>query len=362
MFSASLSALCGLAVILPWPLLAQEAEAGTGRPAGFDLPTPALELKRESSRSEREKVETVFVDAQGHYKFAGSVVGLDKLVSKLKSAAVTDPTISIAVETDAKAPLHQLVALLSQLDKAGLSRVSLETGSRSIPLSNQPDEAAIRHMPDGKVPHAMMSPRIFDIAFGVWRPGLSKQTGPAAAGREGDFWNAVGVAFNNDHTEADLKFASGEPSPVQVRMINLGGGWGSGGKMGIKAPMMDTYDYPVNNQGGNSQVILKEVPPGMYDIYIYGHELDPRANGDYTLTVGNRPYGRKQTSNQRDAIANTTWFEGSQYVKYGSVAIGGGDEVGILIQPGGQITDQMGRTFSDAVICGLQLIPANDLR
>jgi hypothetical protein len=29
----------------------------------------------------------------------------------------------------------------------------------------------------------------------------------------------------------------------------------------------------------------------------------------------------------------------------------------VFIQPGGQVTDGSGRTFSDAMICGLQLIP-----
>jgi hypothetical protein len=67
---------------------------------------------------------------------------------------------------------------------------------------------------------AVEAPRTLNIDFGPGRHDASKQVGPAAAGREGDCWNTVGVAWNNAHTEADLKFASGEPSPIQVEMIN----------------------------------------------------------------------------------------------------------------------------------------------
>ena len=104
-------------------------------------------------------------------------------------------------------------------------------------------------------------------------------------------------------------------------------------------------------------MILRQVPPGKYAVYIYGHGTDPLYYGDYTLTVGTRNYGRKQTSHKLDAIRNTKWVEGSQYVKFSDVRVGDGEEVEVLIQPGGQVTDPLGRTFADAMICGLQLIP-----
>jgi hypothetical protein len=199
-------------------------------------------------------------------------------------------------------------------------------------------------------------PQTFNVDFGVWLPSLSTQTGPAAAGREGDYWNAVAVPSNNAHTESDLKFANGDPSPIRVEMINLGGGWTAGGRMGVKSPMLDSFNYPVNNRGGNSEVILHQVPPGKYHVYIYGHGLDPQYYGDYALTVGNHNYGRKTTFHEEDSGQNPEWVEGSQYVKFAGVKVAPGDKVEILIQPGGRVTDA-GRTFADAIICGLQLIP-----
>jgi hypothetical protein len=196
----------------------------------------------------------------------------------------------------------------------------------------------------------------FNIDFGPGAEDASPQVGPAAAGRDGDYWNTVAVSFNNAHREAGLRFATGELSPIEVEMMNLGGSWGNSGGMGVKAPMLDSFNYPVNNQGGNSMVKLHHVPPGKYQIYIYGHGTDPLYYGDYTLTVGHRSYGRKMTSHGSDAVENTKWVEGSQYVRFTSVKVATGEDVDILIHPGGQVT-ALGRTFADAMICGLQLIP-----
>jgi hypothetical protein len=205
----------------------------------------------------------------------------------------------------------------------------------------------------------------FNIDFGPGKGEPSKQAGPAAAGQEGDFWNSVAIAFNSDHTESGLKLANGQPSPIAVQMINLGGAWGNGGKMGVKSPMLDSFNYPVNNQGGNSQVILSNVPAGTYSLYLYGHGASPSYYGDYEVFVRAQKanssvggdYGRKKTSQGPDAAANTEWVEDSQYVRFPAVEVPEDGRIEILIRPGGVQTEG-GRSFADAIICGLQLVPA----
>ncbi len=229
------------------------------------------------------------------------------------------------------------------------------TGCVVVNIHNPPQETQAESKPAAQV-HS--HPQTLNIDFGVWRPEPSKQVGPAATGSPGDLWNAVGVPNNNHHTESDLKFANGTPSPIQVEMINLGGGWGSSGAMGVDSPMYDTYNYPVNNQGGNSRVILHQVPPGKYQLYLYGHGNAPGCYGDYELSVGGHNYGRKSTSHGVDAIENTGWVEGSQYVKFTGINAAQGETINILIRPGEPVTDSSGRTFADAMICGLQLVPA----
>jgi len=197
------------------------------------------------------------------------------------------------------------------------------------------------HIQSGAQPEADSGPQTFNIDFGpAGEP--SKQVGPAAAGREGDFWNTVGPAtpFSNVHTESGLKFANGQPCPIEAELINLGGSWGNEGRMGVKAPMYDTFNYPFNNQGGNSRVFLYHVPAGTYDLYLYGHSALQTYYGDYEVTVGGRDYGRKKTSADGDAIENIEWVEGSQYVRFPSVKVADGDRVEILIRPGAQQTLQ----------------------
>ena len=212
------------------------------------------------------------------------------------------------------------------------------------------------YAPKAELTH--VKPETFNIDFGPGVGTPSEQVGPAAAGQPGDLWNTVCIGFNDHHTASDLKFANGEPSPIEVEMSNLGGSWNTHGLMRVHSPMFDTYQYPTANKGGDSTVILHDVPPGKYNLYLYGHTDNPVYYGDYTLIVGDHKYGRKQTSHKIDAMTNTKWVEGSQYVKFSNVKVGSGEDVEILIQPSGLVTDPSGRTFRDAVICGLQLIPA----
>ena len=217
--------------------------------------------------------------------------------------------------------------------------------------------AAINNIPGGISLHGENNPgRLrLNIDFGVWKPEPSKKVGPAAVGKEGDFWNTVAVPWIDDHFEEGLKWADKEPNSIGVRMVNLAGGWGFSGKLGINDPMMGSFNYPKNNQGGNSNIVLSNVPSGLYDLYLYGHGTNPVYIGDYTLIVGDRTKGRKATSKEFDAVSSKEWVEGGHYVKFAGFAVEPGEKVEVLIQPGGLVSDGS-RTFADAIICGLQLV------
>ena len=203
---------------------------------------------------------------------------------------------------------------------------------------------------------------MFNVDFGagtmVGARVASEQVGPAAAGKAGDLWNGIYAPFQDRHLETDMRFTDGQPSPIEVEMINLGGAWGVPGAWGGRAPMLEDYNYPTGNRGGNSTVILHQVQPGNYQVYVYGAGATPGYYGDYSLSVGGREYGRKQTTRKGDAFQKGKWIEGVQYVRFSKVKVAPGDEVTILIRPGDPVTDRGGRTFSDAFIAGLQLVPA----
>ena len=204
----------------------------------------------------------------------------------------------------------------------------------------------------GSLAYLALLPAV-NIDFGVWKPQESSQTGAAAVGKEGDYWNVVGVPWNDNHSTENLKTTQKSDSGISVHLKNLGGGWGNEGKMGMKHPMYESYNYPAGNKGGNSEVVLTNVPTGIYDLYLYGHHILPGGYGDYTVTVGTRDYGRKATANGMNAITDTQWIEGSQYVKFALIQVRPDEEIRIFIQPGA-----VGQGHSDTIINGLQLIPS----
>lgn len=324
----------GLLLLIPWRVVAKEP--GTNRPESATTEIPAtphrLEVETPDATAGSASIHTVTVDVNGRYSYDRHAMELGNLVPAIKRDTASGQPIRVLVVAHPKAQVHSIVALLDALKSADITNISLATTPNPLP-------------------------KTINIDFGPSRPQPSEQVGPAAVGEPGDYWNTVAVAWNSDHTEWDLKFASGESCPTQVRLINLGGCWGNSGGMGVRAPMLDCFNYPVGNQGGNSQVILTEVPPGKYDLYLYGHGIDPLYYGDYTLTVGERPYGRKTTSKRRDAVKNISWVEGSQYVRFRAIQVRPGERMDILIRPGGEVTDRWGRKVSDAMICGLQLVP-----
>ena len=80
--------------------------------------------------------------------------------------------------------------------------------------------------------------------------------------------------------------------------------------------------------------------------------------GDYSVSVGGREYGRKQTTRKGDGFRQRNWVEGIQYVRFTKIKVQAGEAVTILIRPGDPVTDPHGRTFADAFIAGLQLVPS----
>jgi hypothetical protein len=218
--------------------------------------------------------------------------------------------------------------------------------------------ALIRSTSTGQLIHdRAFTPQRVNISFGRWRKdGAVLPHGAAAAGDAQDLWNAVGMPWQKDHIAEGLVDARGEPTPVRARLVNLGGGWAFSGQLALSraCPMIDSFNYPQNNQGGLAEVVLVDVPAGGYELLVYGVGTEEAFCGDYGVFVGDRFVGRKQTSAERGAHANT-WVEGGQYVRF-PVRVGEGEAIDIVIRPGGVMRE--GRV-ADAFIAGLQLVPTS---
>jgi hypothetical protein len=176
------------------------------------------------------------------------------------------------------------------------------------------------------------TPATLNIDFGHWKEwGPSKKVGPAAVGAEDDFWNVVAVPWNDNHCEGKLADVRKEKNNIQVCMVNLAGGWAQVGELGLADLMLNTYNYPQNNQGGESQVKLLNVPEGLYSLYIYGTSSHENFYGDYSVAIGDVDYGRQATRSGSAAVQSKDWVEGVHYVKFSGLKPPADGEIKITI-------------------------------
>jgi hypothetical protein len=92
--------------------------------------------------------------------------------------------------------------------------------------------------------------------------------------------------------------------------------------------MLDSYNYRSTTRG-NSQVILYNVLAGRYQASHLRAMEDPGISGTTALMVGVTTTVAANV-HQADAIENTDWVEGSQYVRFDrSVATGQTVEVSV---------------------------------
>ena len=232
------------------------------------------------------------------------------------------------------------------------------TGFICTPITPTPEPNSYSSCISGTVPQvdvSKYSPKLLNIDFGSphYNP-LSSRTGPAVVGNYGDIWNGPGGGACDYFLTSNFKNADGSKSPTYIEVRNLGGGWStsnSGGTLGINDSMLNDFSYPMNNKGGNAYIQISNVPVDSYDLYLYNKTMTDSQNGDYTVSVGGRNYGRKLTTTDVGSHNATSWQENNQFVKFANVVVNTGESINIEIQPG------VG-AYHDAQISGLQLAPA----
>ena len=196
------------------------------------------------------------------------------------------------------------------------------------------------------------------LNFSFDQTGVSKKSGPAAVGNQGDYWNPVhpveGLNYKtdaekiNDMTRQGFQYADREPANATIRMINLGGGWT--GPWAIHDPMFNNINYQYDivhaNNGGPAYIYLSNLRAGTYDLYLYG------PIGRYQVSVDGNSYGRKDsTQNEYYVNTATQWVEGVHFQRFQGLSINSSSQIKIdLIQSD--------NPTHDAPISGLQLVPS----
>ncbi len=179
---------------------------------------------------------------------------------------------------------------------------------------------------------------LLNVDFGSG-PGPSRKTGPAATGQATtDFWNYYtrDDEFGNWRdwgTLENLKLANGTATTTGLSVANAPGAWGNQST----DPMYEGYIYPFD--GGNITLKFTNVPPGVYDLYVYGS--DARCS----LSADNTDYPVRAAT-ENPAVNPPVWTEGKQYVRFSDVALNSSNLV-LTVLPG---------SGGYAIISGLQLV------
>jgi hypothetical protein len=151
---------------------------------------------------------------------------------------------------------------------------------------------------------------LINIDFGAdaGRP----EVGFAATGdTTNDYWNPYerGSGF-----VANLRYAPGSASGSGVVVENDVGSYSSGN---LADSMYNTYLY---DSSANIIVIVTNLTPGIFDIYIYGHGAVESQNGVYGLSVNGASHGTNSTL-AAAGWDSSVWQEGVQYVVFRGVVI-----------------------------------------
>jgi hypothetical protein len=128
---------------------------------------------------------------------------------------------------------------------------------------------------------------LINVDFGVG--SRSAKTGPAAAGQTtNDYWNLYrhydpkyvpGMTLVTNGALNELKLADGTSIPISISVSNAPGVWGNT----TGDVMYDTYLF--SQSGSNMVVTIRNLAPGRYHFYLYGH-ADPDTAGEQNSQIG----------------------------------------------------------------------------
>ena len=230
--------------------------------------------------------------------------------------------------------------------------ITPEPGSRS---EAQPEVKPARGRMTGSIPIADDSARLLNVDFGAWG---DVEVGFAAVGHTADdVWNGYAAPWALLGELASTVWSDGTPSPVRVTVQNAPGQWGSD----VQDPMYRSYIYP--HDGGSILVSISNLPPALYDLYLYGHggpnaeqqvrrDEDNQQNSVFRVsTPGNAAHYGEAATSTTSAWHDPVWKEGSQYVVFRKIAVADG-RIEISVDKGGS---------SYAIISGLQVVETGKL-
>lgn len=196
---------------------------------------------------------------------------------------------------------------------------------------------------------ATIAAEVLEINFTAHQnAAFTVKSGLAAAGAgTSDFWNVYSRDGANDFdwhasgTVSNLKWVDGSDTGADLAVANAEGAWFTESS----DAMMKSYLYPLG-RSGNIGLTFSNLPPRVYDLYVYAHGSPGSENGVVQLLTDGISLGTKQTTTSND-WNTSAWVEGNQFVVFRDVNVYTGAVTRILARPG-----QSGL----AVLNGLQFV------
>lgn len=152
----------------------------------------------------------------------------------------------------------------------------------------------------------------FDVPGGA---GAANYSGQGACPDTGhNYWNAI---FGGTTTGTTNRYSDGVTlSPITLTS-QLGGTYGTQGAQGTAAGLQQPYEY---NNAALQADTLNHVPPGTYNLYLYGINNTGTRGTLYTATTSLTPSSSQSTVNT--PASRTSFIAGADYVVFTNLVVG----------------------------------------
>ena len=195
---------------------------------------------------------------------------------------------------------NQTLQLIAYPDSAGWASLS---GLQIVPSSSLPSEQP-------------SITRLLNVDLASYS---TNKVGLAVVGLGAqDFWNGYVHSYAYAAVETNLKWSDQTTSSVGMIVRNAPGAWG----ISVFDPMHGSYVYSAN--GGDMTILLTNLPPGICDVFLYGHGSTADDCSIFELWSDQVCWGVKGTSRIGYGPLSNYWEVGQQYVRFPNVTITNG--------------------------------------
>jgi uncharacterized protein (DUF2141 family) len=159
--------------------------------------------------------------------------------------------------------------------------------------------------------------------------GSGYMYGAAAVGDYYDCWNVVSPDGTQQTITSGLWWGDYVESPIEVVVQN---GPHGGTPSTWLHPLLNTFTHSSANQ--TITINLMNVPPGQYDVVLYGRGDGDDQNAYFHVTMYGHGFGVQWTSTTPEEWMEETWPEGDHHVVYRDVLVSAGQPLVVAVAQG----------------------------